>query len=101
MNQRQTASISKNYNNVVNKVYNIILYVHLSAGFVCYDDGCHLRKFARNPAHAGLTATTSKTAELEIVIDRMHFKGHVDSRCKQTCNPDNFSELNNVRIINN
>ena len=71
----------------------------MNVGFVCYDDGCHLRKFSRNPVRSSLTTTAVKIAELEIVIDRMHFKGHIDSWCKQTCNPDNFSELIEVRAI--
>ena len=85
------------------RIINIIIIVVLLAirdhtGFVCYDDGCHLHKFARNPSRSSLTATASRIANLEIVIDRMHFKGHVDSWCKQNYNPDNFMELNDVRL---
>lgn len=93
INQSQTATISKDY-----QYYNYCrVNIQDHTGFVCYDDGCHLRKFARNPSRSSLTATASRIANLEIVIDRMHFKGHVDSWCKQTCNPDNFIELNDVR----
>ena len=92
INQSQTATISKDYQ------YNCRVVIWDHTGFVCYDDGCHLRKFARNPSRSSLTATASRIADLEIVIYRMHFKGHVDSWCKQTCNPDNFIELNDLRL---
>ena len=44
------------------------LIIQDHAEFVCHDDGCHLRKFARNPS---LTATASQIANLEIAIDRI------------------------------
>ena len=47
------------------------------AEFLCYDDGCHLRKYAYNECRRGLTTTTKKLASTEIVIDRMHFRGHI------------------------
>ena len=34
----------------------------------------------------------------EIVIDRMHFKGRKDSRCRETCDPSKFEELKKVRL---
>ena len=47
------------------------------AEFLCYDDGCHLRKYAYNECRRGLTTTTKELASTEIVIDRMHFRGHI------------------------
>lgn len=64
--------------------------------FICYDDGCHLRKYANNPKRKDLTVTTRLMSELEIVIDKMHMKGHTDMWCKDTCDPLKFSELNSV-----
>lgn len=72
---------------------------HLFTEFLCYDDGCHLRKFANNDCRRSLNATTQRLAGMEIVIDRMHFKGHTDSWCRETCNPSNFEELKKVRNI--
>ena len=43
--------------------------------FLCYDDGCHLRKFANNPVRSTLTDTTKRIAVMEKFIDKMHFKG--------------------------
>ena len=64
--------------------------------FLVYDDGCHLRKFATNPVRRSLTDTTQKIAAMEIVIDRMHFRGHADEWCRQHCDPYHFVELEEV-----
>ena len=37
-------------------------------------------------------------SQLEIVTDKMHFAGHVDSWCK-TCDPHLFSDLKKVCIV--
>ena len=62
-------------------------------GYIVYDDGCHLNKFATNPVRSSLT---QQIAETIIVVDKMHFKGHTDEWCKQQCDPNNFSDLENV-----
>lgn len=67
--------------------------------FLVYDDGCHLRKFATNKIRCDLTETAKRISKMEIVIDRMHFKGHVDQWCRQNCNPDNFDRLKSVCIL--
>ena len=69
----------------------------MHAEFVCYDDGCHLRKYANNKCRATLTDTTRKLAQMKIVIDKMHMAGHIDSWCKEHCDPHKFKELENVR----
>ena len=33
--------------------------------FICYDDGCHLRKFAQNPTRRNISGITNKLAEIE------------------------------------
>ena len=66
--------------------------------FLCYDDGCHLRKFANNPVRSTLTDTTKKIAAMEIVIDKMHFKGHIAPWCRSNCNPNDFDELKKVHV---
>ncbi len=30
---------------------------------------------------------------MEIVIDKMHFKGHIDLWCRQHCNPNDFDDF--------
>ena len=71
-------------------------YQHLKLEFVCYDDGCHLRKYARNTWRKKLTPTAEKLATIEIVIDKMHMTGHIDKWCLANCNPSQFPELNKV-----
>lgn len=66
-------------------------------GYICYDDGCHLKKYIQNPCRSNITKTAQVMAKLSIVIDCMHMKGHTDLWCKQTCDPKWFPQLNNVR----
>ena len=68
----------------------------LSLEFICYDDGCNLRKFARQTTRQDLTPTAKKLAMVEIVIDKMHMAGHVDKWCLTYCDPHLFSELDKI-----
>lgn len=61
--------------------------------FICYDDGCHLRKYAMNKCRCDLTQTTKILSKLDIVIDKMHMAGHVDSWCKEVCDPSLYPDL--------
>ena len=70
--------------------------IHLHIEYICYDDGCHLRRFAQNPARCNVTETAKMIAQLKIVIDRMHFQRHVDDWCRRNCNPNSFSDLEHV-----
>ena len=45
-----------------------------------------------------LTETATYIASLNIVINRMHFKRHVDSWCQKHCNPAKVNELEKVSI---
>lgn len=78
--------------------YGFWLPLCIFSEFICYDDGCHLRKFAQNVRRQPLSPITQKLATTEIVIDRMHFKGHKDSWCRETCDPSKFKELKKVRL---
>ena len=60
--------------------------------FICYDDGAIYESLHRMYAD-NLSAITQKLATTEIGIDRMHFKGHKDSWCRETCDPSKFEEL--------
>ena len=63
-------------------IYYIIFTFHFNVvkniGYICYDDGCHLRRFAQQPHRKNVTATSQKLASLEIVVDKMHIAGHKD-----------------------
>ena len=54
---------------------HVLLYF---SEYICYDDGCHLRKYARNPVQSQLTPSAVQLSQIEIVIDKMHMAGHVD-----------------------
>ena len=79
--------------------FRLFTSLYWTPEFIVYDDGCHLRKYAANPKRRELTPTTRKIADTEIVVDKMHFKGHIDQWCKRFCNPYNFPELETVNLI--
>lgn len=69
----------------------------LDTEYVCYDDACHLRRYANNPARSDLTfCTRLLSKEIEIVVDKMHMAGHTDDWCHKHCNPRSFKDLENV-----
>ena len=72
--------------------------------YICYDDGCHLRKFAQNSNRRQQSITTQWLGDLEIVVDKIHLKclnamsrGHVAlSGCNFTtsCQRGSVANLN-------
>lgn len=78
----------------------IILYLYYCCNstteFICYDDACHLRRFARNPIRANLTQQATQLASVEMAVDKMHMKGHTDPWCKDNCDPAKFQALAKV-----
>ena len=62
-----------------------------------YDDGCHLKKYATNPSWSAVTPVATQLACLQIVVDRMHFKGHTDPWCHENCDPNKVKDLHKVR----
>jgi hypothetical protein len=71
-----------------------ILCTYLFIEYICYDDACHLRRFARNPIRAHLTLQTKQLAEVGMVVDKMHMKGHIDPWCKANGDPGGIDYLN-------
>lgn len=64
--------------------------------YICYDDGCHLRKYVQNPKRSHLTCTAEKMASLSIYVDKLHIKGHTDSWCLANCDPREVDDLKGV-----
>ena len=64
--------------------------------YICYDDGCHLQKFARSPNRKNLAPAAEKLASVEIVIDNMHMARHVNNWCLENCDTNLFQDLNEV-----
>lgn len=64
--------------------------------YICYDDGCHLRKYARNTKRNKVSLAAAALANVEMVIDKLHMRGHVDKWCAENCDPNKFKELDDV-----
>lgn len=62
-------------------------------GVICYDDACHLKKFAHNPVRSTQTALAARITGMQILCDRFHFKNHVDGWCRRHCNPPTSADL--------
>ena len=54
-------------------------YLFFKPEFVCYDDGCHLRRYATNPCRRNMTPQSIQLAKTEIVVDKFHMAGHTDT----------------------
>lgn len=79
-----------------NLIRPYIINFLFSIDVICYDDACHLKKYATNPKRCDLTQTSKRLKNMEIVVDKFHFKNHVDTWCKRNCNPYKCSKLDNV-----
>ena len=55
-------------------------------------------KYATNGARSTLTATAKKIAGMSFVVDRMHFKGHIDPWCRSNCDPDKLPAMKKVQM---
>ena len=72
--------------------------INSNIDYICYDDACHLKRFAENPIRANLTEEAKKLASVEIVVDKIHMRGHIDPWCKEFCDPKSFLTL--TRYLN-
>ena len=70
-------------------IYAVIANLSTQAFHYCfwYDDAYHLKKYACNPSRRDCTETSKRLASLDIVVDKLHFRGHVDAWCHQNCDP--------------
>ena len=98
-----TSDMRKNNSCTITQRWNCLRYQYtcicITTGFVCYDDGCHLKKYASHSDRRQLTPTAKRLAELNIVVDKLHFQGHTDRWCFEHCNPYKFDELKEVGMI--
>lgn len=69
------------------------MYLLIFLATICYDDACHLKRFAENPVRSSLSAVATEIVGKNIVCDRFHFKNHVDAWCRVNCNPNNCEDL--------
>ena len=66
---------------------------------IIYDDACHLKKFCTNPVRSRLTKVSKNLGEMDMVVDKLHFRNHVDKWCKENCNPYDRIDLDGVNAI--
>ena len=74
------------------KIFQVI-YISSIPESICYDDACHLKKFSQNPVRSKMTTTSKRMATMEMVVDKFHFRNHVDGWCKANCNPHKSNQL--------
>ena len=43
-----------------------------------------------------ISPAATALANVEIVVDKLHMRGHTDKWCAENCDPHNFEELNDV-----
>ena len=63
---------------------------------IVYDGACHLKKYCINPIRKLLTPVAEKLSEMDMVVDEMYYRNHVDSWCKGNCKPYDRSDLDGV-----
>ena len=80
-------------------LHHSIVNVLYHAGYFCYDDACHLKKYACNKQRKDVTPTSKRISMLTIVVDKFHFRRHVDRWCRENCNPYSFPDLNEVKSL--
>ena len=71
----------------MNMLKGMVAKIFCLQGMICYDDACHLKKFAQNPKRCDLWEVTKLIASKNIVCDKLHFPNHVDKWCQKNCNP--------------
>ena len=61
--------------------------------YIIYDDACHLVKYSQNEKVSERSKTTKFLSERKFVIDRFHFRNHIDPYCHENCDPNEVPEL--------
>ena len=68
-------------------------YFYYLLDVLCYDDACHLKRYAQNPVRKDASDIARKMATMDMVCDRFHFANHTDKWCKKNCNPYKTANL--------
>ena len=69
---------------------------HFIIEILCYDDGCHLKKYTTNPSLKCCDSYCHWFGISKTSRNWMHFKGHTDPWCQEHCDPNKVKELHNV-----
>ena len=65
---------------------------------IIYDHACHLKKYCVNPVQQKVTAVSKRLGKMDMVVDKLQFRNHVDLWCKGNCIPHNQNELREVNV---
>ncbi|XP_044170028.1 uncharacterized protein LOC122954064 isoform X3 [Acropora millepora] len=60
---------------------------------IIYDDACHMKKYCVNPVQQKVTAVSKRLGKMDMVVDKLQSRNHVDLWCKGNCNPHDQNEL--------
>ena len=63
---------------------------------ICYDDACHLKKYAGNTKRSSSSEIGKLISNMQFSVDKFHFGNHIDRWCKKNCNPYKNDLLRNV-----
>ena len=63
-----------------------------------HSQGLYACGTVRSNRRSSLTNTARRLAEMNYVIDRMHFKGHIDQWCRENCDPDKLEGMEKVWV---
>ena len=58
----------------------------------------HLKKYCVNPVQQKVTAVSSTLGKMDMVVDKLQFRNHVDLWCKGNCNRHDQDELREVSV---
>jgi len=57
---------------------------------------CHLRKYSRQVKRVNMSDTAKCIADINVVVDKLHMRGHTDPWCKENCDPHSHGDFDEV-----
>ena len=76
----------------------ILLLAYCYTGRIIYDDACHLKKCCVNNVQKKVTAVSKRPGKMDMVVDKLQFKNHVDLWYKPNCNLHDRNKLHGVSV---
>ena len=89
-------SLTQVYGNLVEYLAKLSEESRNNLRHICYDDACHFWKFCKNMNKKKSNEFTKFLSEIPMSIDKFHFRNHVDTCCRQNCDPYKARELDGV-----
>ena len=76
----------------------VLFLSHCYPERIIHDDACHLKKGCVNPVRKEVTAVFKRLGKMDMVVDKLQFRNHVDLWCEPNCNPYDRNELHGVSV---